>query len=188
MSLYSKLTGRPLQAVLALLMAVTIAGATGVNSFAGTKNSRHVARYIGVDAHSHVVIGHHKYRLVRSVKFKTRHFGTVILKKGFVSDGSTSPIADVPGSLYAGFLHDALYDGSPYLKFVSGFPGRWTKRQADEEYCYQLKRLGVNDQHRNINCIGVKLLNPLISPWGFNHSKRKKLWAAYQSKEFPESP
>ncbi len=114
--------------------------------------------------------------------------GTVVLKKGFVSDGSTSPIPDVPGSLYAGFLHDALYGGSPYLRFLSGFPGRWSKKRADDEYCYQMKRLGVSKRHRNINCTGVRLLNPAISPWGFNLAKRNKLWSAYRPKEFPDSP
>ena len=127
---------------------------------------------------SHIVIGRHRYRLTRDVVYTTRHFGQVVLGKGFESDGSTSPIPDVPGSLYAGFLHDALYRGAPQLLFLNGYPGPWTKLQADQEYCFQLKRLGVKREHRNFNCTAPKLLIPPLSPWEFRKALRERYWAA----------
>ncbi len=166
--------------VLAIFVSISVSGglssqlAAAVNS-SGNSAAAKASKIYGT---SHKVLGPRRYKLVKDVRYKTRNFGRVILKKGFVSDGSTSPIPDVIGSLYAGFLHDALYQGSPYLRFLDKKPKLWTKSQADNEYCYQLKRLGVKKDHRQINCSGVKLLAPMAPPWSFRSTQREKFWAS----------
>ncbi len=131
------------------------------------------ARMAGIP---YVALGNGEYRLIADISFITRHFGKVILTKGFVSDGSSSPLDDVDGSRRAGFLHDALYRGSPHLTFVDGFPGQWSKQQADDEYCFQMKRMGVVQRLRRANCSGPKVLPSFFSPWDHHRSRRKKFW------------
>ncbi len=128
----------------------------------------------------YVKLGNGRYRLIAQITFETRHFGRVFLNPGYVSDGSSSPIKDMKGSLLAGFLHDALYHGSPSLEFKQGFPGRWSKLQADQEYCFQMKRFGVPAAQRRANCRGLKLLPAIISPWDHHRKGREKYWKTQQ--------
>ncbi len=132
------------------------------------------------DNKAYVAVGSGRYRLFEAVNFETINFGKVRLEKGFVSDGSSSPIADDNGSRLAGFLHDALYQGSPSLVFVGGFQGKWTKSNADDEYCHQLKKMKASKRPIRVNCAGPKLLPSFVSPWEHHKLKREKYWKHQQ--------
>ena len=69
---------------------------------------------------------------IRPIDFQTRQWGRVRLKPNFVSDGSSLPFDKDPGSNMAALLHDALYRAAPELSFPHGYPGRWTRKQADD--------------------------------------------------------
>ena len=133
------------------------------------------------DNRVYVAIGSGRYRLFDALNFETINFGMVRLESGFVSDGSSSPITDDNGSRLAGFLHDALYRGSPSLLFVEGFQGKWTKKNADDEYCHQLKKLKASKRHIRINCVGPKLLPSFVSPWEHHRPQRERYWKYQQS-------
>jgi len=129
----------------------------------------------------YVAVGSGRYRLFEAINFETLNFGKVRLEKGFVSDGSSSPIADDNGSRLAGFLHDALYRGAAMMVFVDGFQGKWTKKNADDEYCHQLKKLKASARHIRINCAGPKLLPSFVSPWEHHKPQRERYWKVQQS-------
>ncbi len=132
------------------------------------------------DNKAYVAVGSGRYRLFEAINYETVGFGKVRLEIGFVSDGSSSPIEDDNGSRLAGFLHDALYRGSPSLLFVDGFQGKWTKKNADDEYCHQLKKLKASARRIRLNCAGPKLLPSLVSPWEHHKPKREKYWKDQQ--------
>ena len=132
------------------------------------------------DNKAYVAVGSGRYRLFEAINYETVGFGKVRLEIGFVSDGSSSPIEDDNGSRLAGFLHDALYRGSPSLLFVDGFQGKWTKKDADDEYCHQLKKLKASTRRIRLNCAGPKFLPSLVSPWEHHKPKREKYWKVQQ--------
>ena len=127
----------------------------------------------------YITVRWRRYQLVQQLQFETQSFGIIQLNPGFISDGSSSLIADDAGSRLAGFLHDALYRGSAYLEFPQGFPGKWSKSQADQEYCFQLERLGASKYRQSINCQGLKSLPTLLSTWEYHRVPREKYWKVH---------
>ncbi len=125
---------------------------------------------------SYVAISRSRYQLIELLEFDTQSFGKIQLKQGFISDGSTSPLDDDEGSRLAGFIHDALYRGSSYMYFPDGFPGVWSKAQADREYCHQLKRLGASTSRQKLNCRGPKMLPAVVSAWNYHRRPRESYW------------
>ena len=116
------------------------------------------------------------FELTNDLEFTTLTMGKAVLLRGFVSDGSSSPFGNNEATIYAGFLHDALYHGSVFLRFPDGFPGPWSKDQADNEYCHQLKQLGVSRLKFKINCDGIKRFSENLPAWKSNEDKRLKYW------------
>ena len=123
-----------------------------------------------------------RFELTRAVRFDTRRFGPVVLTKGYRSDGSSSPIADVEGSRLAGFLHDALYAASGHLRFPGGAPARWTKAEADDAYCAEMARRGVPAWHARANCTGVRGLPHIAVAWRRLEPKRERRWAQWAAR------
>lgn len=129
---------------------------------------------------SYIAVRNGKFQIISDISFDTLTLGQLVLKSRYVSDGSSSPLAEVEATRLAGFLHDALYRGSPYLEFPDGFPGRWTKAQTDKEYCHQLEKPGVSERQQLFNCAGPGLLLSFISPWDHHRAKRQEYWANQQ--------
>ena len=116
------------------------------------------------------------FQTTRDLEYSTLNFGKAVIIRGFKSDGSSSPFGNVEGTRYAGFLHDALYHGSPFLRFPDGFLGPWTKEQADEEYCHQLRKLKVSELRYRTNCNSIKRFSENLPAWKNNHEKRQRYW------------
>jgi hypothetical protein len=113
---------------------------------------------------------------IQPLDFYTRQWGRVRLKPNFVSDGSSLPLDDDPGSNMAALLHDALYRGAPELTFPHGYPGRWTRHQADQAYCLQLKRQGAAERLAKLNCGGVNILGVSHGVWRYHRFRRQDYW------------
>ena len=62
------------------------------------------------------------------------------------------------------------------MVFVEDFQVKWTKKNADDEYCHQLKKLKASARRIRINCAGPKLLPSFISPWEYHKPQREKYW------------
>ena len=124
-----------------------------------------------------------KFELTRAVRFETREFGTVVLTKGYRSDGSSSPIADDEATRLAGFLHDALYAASSHLRFPDGAPAGYTKAQADSAYCDEMRDRGAAALHARANCFGVRSLQRIAGSWERLAPKREKRWARWRAKQ-----
>lgn len=123
-----------------------------------------------------------KFRLTRPIRFETERFGTVVLTAGYLSDGSSSPIADVEGSRIAGFLHDALYAASGHLRFPGGAPVTYTKEDADAAYCAEMVRRGVPGWHARANCTGVRRLPHIRAAWQRLAPKRERRFAQWRAR------
>ena len=120
-----------------------------------------------------------RFEVTAPIRYETDLFGPVILTPGYKSNGSNSPIADSEATRLAGFLHDALYAASGHLRFPTGRPRRWTKREADQIYCNQMRRLGAARWHAAVNCAGAKSLVTGKS-WrqlGWKRERRWRRWA-----------
>ena len=120
---------------------------------------------------------------IRSIDFYTRQWGRVRLMPNFVSDGSSLPFDDDPGSNMAALLHDALYRAAPELRFPHGYPGRWTKAQADEAYCLQLKRQGAKERLTKLNCRGVNVLGVSRGVWRYHRPRREAYFRANEGRK-----
>lgn len=123
-----------------------------------------------------------KFRLTRPIRFETERFGTVVLTAGYLSDGSSSPIADVEGSRMAGFLHDALYAASGHLRFPGGAPLTYTKEDADAAYCAEMVKRGVPGWHARANCTGVRRLPHIRAAWQRLAPKRERRFAQWRAR------
>ena len=121
---------------------------------------------------------------VEPIVYETQQFGQLTILPGFVSDGSSRPFDTNPASIKSAILHDAMYRGTPKLSFENGFPGPWTKAQADTVYCLQMLRLGVPKNLAETNCRGVRFLQGNLSVWGFHKQRRERYWAN-QSRRLP---
>ena len=117
---------------------------------------------------------------VQSIDFYTRQWGKVRIMPNFVSDGSSLPFDNDPGSNMAALLHDALYRAAPELRFPHGFPGRWTRAQADEAYCLQLRRQGAHEKLSKMNCRGVKALGISQGVWHYHRHRREAYFRAHE--------
>ena len=73
----------------------------------------------------------------------------------------------------AALLHDARYRGAPELTFPHGYPERWTRQQADQAYCRQLKRQGSRELMAKINCGGVNILGVSQGVWRYHRKRRE---------------
>lgn len=113
---------------------------------------------------------------IRPIDFYTRQWGRVRLKSNFVSDGSSLPFDDDPGSNMAALLHDALYRAAPELSFPHGYPGRWSRKQADEAYCLQLKLQRAGERLTKLNCRGVNVLGISRGVWRYHRTRREAYW------------
>ena len=113
---------------------------------------------------------------IDSVDFDTIQFGRVRIRRNFVSDGSSRPFDHDPGSDMAALLHDALYRGAPQLEFLDGYPGPWTKQQADLAYCLQLQRFGTKKSVAEVNCRAVRFLQVSILAWKLHRVRREAYW------------
>ncbi|MEP0943425.1 MAG: hypothetical protein ABJH63_05870 [Rhizobiaceae bacterium] len=120
---------------------------------------------------------------IQPIDFYTRQWGRVRLKRNFVSDGSSLPFDDDLGSNMAALLHDALYRGAPELTFPHGYPGRWTRAQADAAYCVQLRRQGATERLAKVNCKGVNILGVSQGVWRYHRPRRQAYW---QQQEHPQ--
>ena len=118
---------------------------------------------------------------IQSIDFYTRQWGKVRILPNFVSDGSSLPFDDDPGSNMAALLHDALYRAAPELTFPHGFPGRWTRAQADEAYCLQLRRQGAHERLSKLNCRGVKVIGISQGVWHYHRHRREAYWRAQEN-------
>lgn len=121
---------------------------------------------------------------IEAIDYHTEQFGVIRIEPGFNSDGSSRPFDNNLSSIRASILHDAMYRGTEKLNFLNGYPGPWTKAQADSVYCLQLLRLGAPKRLAETNCRAVRFLQGNLSVWGF-HKKRRE---AYWSKQGAGSP
>ena len=117
---------------------------------------------------------------INPITFYTEEFGRVRLAPNYVSDGSSRPFDNDHGSNMAALLHDALYRGAPQMSFPDGYPGRWTRQQADAAYCLQLKRQNASEANQKINCRGVNLMGVSHGVWKYHAKKRKEYWKAQE--------
>ena len=113
---------------------------------------------------------------IKPITFYTEQFGRVRISPNYVSDGSSRPFDSDHGSNMAALLHDALYRGAPQLTFPDGYPGRWTRQQADRAYCLQLKLQNASEANQKINCRGVNLMGVSHGVWKYHAKKRKSYW------------
>ncbi|NKB51986.1 MAG: hypothetical protein GKR97_07145 [Rhizobiaceae bacterium] len=113
---------------------------------------------------------------IRPIDFHTQQFGRVRILSKFVSDGSSRPFDSDFGSNMAALLHDALYRGAPQLTFPDGYPGRWTRKQADQAYCLQLQRQNAGELTQQVNCRSVDTLGMSIVAWNFHQTSREAYW------------
>ena len=120
---------------------------------------------------------------IRPIDFYTRQWGRVRLKSNFVSDGSSLPFDEDPGSNMAALLHDALYRAAPELTFPHGYPGRWSRQQADEAYCLQLKLQGAQERLTKINCRGVNVLGISQGVWRYHRPRREAYFRANEGRQ-----
>ena len=123
-----------------------------------------------------------RWELTRAVRFDAPPFGTVVLTRGYRSDGSSSPIPDTHGTRMAGFLHDALYAASGHLRFPDGTPDGWTREEADLAYCGEMVRRGAAAWHVRANCGGVRSLPHIAASWARLEPKRERRWAQWRRK------
>lgn len=120
---------------------------------------------------------------IEIVEFDTKQFGRVRIQPNFVSDGSSRPFDKDPGSNMAALLHDALYRGAPQLKFLDGYPGPWTKAQADSAYCLQLQRLETKEKVAAVNCRAVRFLQVSSLSWQHHQKRREAYWKRMEPPE-----
>ena len=113
---------------------------------------------------------------IKPITFYTEEFGRVRILPNYVSDGSSRPFDSDHGSNMAALLHDALYRGAPQMTFPDGYPGRWTRQQADAAYCLQLKLQNASETNQKINCRGVNLMGVSHGVWKYHAKKRKSYW------------
>jgi hypothetical protein len=116
------------------------------------------------------------FQTVEPVEFDTKQFGMVILERNFVSDGSSRPFDEDSGSNMAALLHDALYRGAAQLNFVDGYPGPWTKAQADHAYCLQLQNFGSKKSVAEVNCRAIRYLQVSSIAWQHHRNHRETYW------------
>ena len=116
------------------------------------------------------------YQLLEPLVFQTKQFGRVKLLRDFVSDGSSRPLDKDEGSNRAAFLHDALYRGPAQLIFLDGYPGRWSRAEADAAYCLQLQRQGAKELTAKTNCRAVRFLRVGHGNWVFHEETRLAYW------------
>ncbi|MGI9366160.1 MAG: hypothetical protein ACR2O8_13320 [Rhizobiaceae bacterium] len=121
------------------------------------------------------------YQLLEPLVFHTKQFGRVKLLPQFVSDGSSRPLDKDEGSNRAAFLHDALYRGPAQLIFLDGYPGRWTRAEADAAYCLQLQRQGAKELTAKTNCRAVRFLRVGQGNWMFHEETRTAYWERNES-------
>jgi len=112
------------------------------------------------------------------IEYQTKQFGKVHIRPDFVSDGSSRPLDRDRGSIMAALLHDALYRGAPQLSFVDGYPGPWSKAEADAAYCLQLQRMGAKPRRAKFNCRAVRFMKASKAAWRIHRQRREKFWAS----------
>ena len=74
----------------------------------------------------------------------------------------------------AALLHDALYRGAPQLTFPDGYPGRWTRQQANAAYCLQLRHQNATAKKQTVNCRALKLFGS--GAWNYHTKEREAYW------------
>lgn len=114
------------------------------------------------------------------ITYQTTIFGPITILPGFVADGSSRPFDKNRGSQMASLLHDAFYRGAAQMRFERGFPGRWSKNQADLVYCEQLRLQNAPKRLARSNCLGIRLVPGAISPWDFHRKRRTEYWEAQE--------
>ena len=119
---------------------------------------------------------------IQPIDFYTRQWGRGRLQPNFVSDGSSLPFDEDPGSNMAALLHDALYRGAAELAFPHGYPGRWPRAQADAAYCLQLKRQGAKERLTKLNCRGVNVLGISQGVWRYHRPRREAYFRAQEAR------
>ena len=113
---------------------------------------------------------------IEPIDFNTSQLGRIRLLPNYVSDGSSRPFDDDPGSDMAAILHDALYRGAPQLTFPDGFQGRWTRKQADAIFCEQLRIQKATNTNAFLNCKGVNVFYVSQGVWMLHRKKREAYW------------
>ena len=153
--------GRPLLA-LALALAAPFGGAPAA---AACPEASPVSAFRAVAGGRH--------ELTRAICFETEALGTVVLTRGFRSDGASGPVPDMPATRRAGFLHDALYAASGHLRFPDG-ARRWSRREADAAFCETLRADAPGWRARAL-CAGTRLA-PVERRWRALAPKRERRW------------
>ena len=165
-----------------LVAILALSGCTAATGSALAPDVPYAAPTPPVISPAYRAVENGRFELTRSVRFETKAFGPVVLTKGYRSDGSSSPIADVEATRLAGFLHDALYSASGHLRFPKGAPKRWTKAQADDAYCDEMVKRGAPAWHANANCLGVRTLQRIAGSWERLGPKREKRWVTHRAR------
>ena len=119
---------------------------------------------------------------IKPVDFQTEQFGLVRILPNYVSDGSSRPFDSDHGSNMAALLHDALYRGAPQLTFPDGYPGRWTRQQADAAFCRQLRIQKATPTNQTINCKALNLMGVSHGVWKYHTKKRKAYWKTQEER------
>ena len=161
-----------------LVIALTLVGCTSAAPDAFAPQARTLtpqAKAVAESGPAYRRVGR-RFQLTRPMRFETKAFGTVVLTRGFRSDGSSSPIPDTEATRRAGFLHDALYAASGHLRFPDGAPRSYTRGQADETYCAQMVKLGAAAWHARANCLGTRRLPQIERRWRRLRAKRERRW------------
>lgn len=125
----------------------------------------------------YVVNRRRNYQIIETIEYQTKQYGLVQIMPKFVSDGSSRPMDRDKGSIMAAFLHDAMYRGAPQLRFVDGYPGPWSKAEADTAYCLQLQRTGTRPRRARFNCRAVRSMKTSKAAWRIHTEGREKYWA-----------